>query len=133
MSNDSFLETVFETHYHMTVSDEGFIHQMNTKNFLMPSDQSEFEDLVDRAFEKFETLPQSNIRGSVHLHPDTWTGIFCQTVIDARDEEPDIDLIELPNGCCSNSNCQINIFYQCCVDVNPKPTSPESKPIETDV
>lgn len=84
------------------------------------------EDLTLQAYHHFEK--KDFRKGSVHVDPIFWTGVFLEALKTRKKELPSEDSvieIQIPNGCCNVDECPIKAFYEIlvlCVKENARRT-----------
>lgn len=71
------------------------------------SSKDEFDLFVDACFTVFVEENQSIPIGSVHTNPPVWTLFALKAITTASNDE-----VVFPNGCCNNSSCPINKYYE---------------------
>lgn len=111
MDVDFLLGKLLEMHKLMTQQQPICTNRV-TISTNRPTSFEDISDLTDRSFDIFNkrNLP----RGSVHLDPKFWTTIFLTSVNKSLKESQTSGVIEvlIPNGCCTNKECPIAIFYE---------------------
>jgi hypothetical protein len=114
---DTMLEMLYQMHLQQTCSPKPpFWQEINIKDIKIPNNTTKLNEIQTKAFESFLKLPEGNLKGSVHLHPDVWFNLFINIVGQLLTNCPKDKLeeqgynVNIPNGCCVSEKCPICVY-----------------------
>jgi hypothetical protein len=105
-----FVKMMCDAQKQQTLSSNPPFHYKTTLNkdikLDIYADLFKKQQFMDDVYSKYKAL--DNPFGSVDVDPVFWANVVF-TVIANHDGSQDI---EIPNGCCNQNSCYINVFYQ---------------------
>lgn len=115
----NFIEMLYNMHVNLSKSDNP--PYMHVKKFNKEKINYELIETIKNkdALKIFSTECLESLKkkypkilfGSVHYNPEIWVIIAYNTIITKISDKSENNTISYPNGCCSQSNCSINLFY----------------------
>lgn len=114
--DDIFLTMLCDAHRNATLynpikNNKYDINLENVKNNY-PIEEKDFDKLFKITFENYKKLNKP--KGSIDIDAKFWFDVCLESLINSISENK--DSVEIPNGCCSNDECSIAIYYKIIID-----------------